>query len=151
MSLLWALRWQLVGRESTGSVLDTDSVTHALVLMCRGGYLPQAFVITLLPFAALLIAGVGDVMWRSRPIRSVPARASSWRRWCAQVASRSGVVVVTAGALVFAVWGAPGWASAMRTAATENPGAYSVQATEWIMRNIPRHTTIAVDDNIWGT
>jgi 4-amino-4-deoxy-L-arabinose transferase-like glycosyltransferase len=186
VSLLWALHWQLSGRESTGSVLDTSSVTHAMVgswldidrwlllggvllipaglavrrlrpfavalglqvaVMCRGGYLPQAFVITLLPFAALLIAGVGEVVWRSRP---VPDRASTWWRWCARVVSRTGVVVVTTGALLFAVWGAPGWASGLRTAATEKPGAYSAQATAWIKQNIPRHTTIAVDDNIWG-
>ena len=185
VSLLWALRWQLVGRQSTGSVLDRSSVTYAMVhswldtdrwlllggallmpaglcirrlrpfavalavqlaLMCRDGYLPQAFVIALLPFAALLIAGVGEVVWTSRLAGTVPARASRWFRWC----DRTGVAAVTAVILVFAVWGVPRWASGLRTAATQKPSEYSVQATEWIERNIPRHTTIAVDDNIWG-
>jgi 4-amino-4-deoxy-L-arabinose transferase-like glycosyltransferase len=189
VSLLWALRWQLVSRQSTGSVLDTGSVTYAMVgswldtdrwlllggalvlpaglcirplrpfavalavqiaLMCRGGYLPQAFVIALLPFSALLIAGVGEVVWTSRLTRTVPARASRWWRWGTRAAGRTGVAVVTAGILVFAVWGAPGWASGLRIAATQKPSTYSLQATEWIKHNIPRHTTIVVDDNVWG-
>jgi hypothetical protein len=189
VSLLWALRWQLFERESTGSVLDTGSVSFALVrswigidrwllvagallvpaglgirrlrpfavalgiqlaLLCRGGYLPQALVITLLPFAAVLIAGVGEVLWKSCLTRLADPRAASWWRWCTFSVQRVGVAAVTVAVLAFGVWGAPGWASALHTAATQNPGAYSTQATRWIKENIPRDTTIVVDDNIWG-
>jgi 4-amino-4-deoxy-L-arabinose transferase-like glycosyltransferase len=179
VSLLWALKWQLFDRQSTGSVLDTGSVTFAtvhswididswlliggalaipvglyirrlrplaaalmiqLAMMCRGGYLPQAYVITLLPFAAMLVAGVGAVLWTSGLIRT--AKTSPTRR--------GGAAIVAAAVLAFIVWGAPGWVSALRTATTSNPSSYSAHATQWIRDNVPKDTTIVVDDNIWG-
>jgi hypothetical protein len=89
-------------------------------------------------------------VWTSRLISVAGPRAASWRGWCALPVRRAGVVVVTAAVLVFGVWGAPGWASALKTAATRNPGVYSTQATQWIKDNVPTDTTIVVDDNIWG-
>lgn len=189
VSLLWALRWQLFGRESTGSVLDPGSVTFALVdwwlgidswmllggallvplglcirrlrpialalglqliLMCRGGYLPQAFVITLLPFAAVLLAGVGEVLWKSRPVGTALVRAGTWWRPGTALVNRTGAVAVAAAVLAFAGWGVPGWAADLRTATTQQPSRYSAQATEWIKANIARDVTLVVDDNIWG-
>ncbi|GAA0794711.1 glycosyltransferase family 39 protein [Spirilliplanes yamanashiensis] len=172
VSLIGALKWQLVDRESSGSLLDPGSVTHALtrswldvdgwlllgalallpaamavrtlrpfglayglqiLLMCRGGYLPQAYVISLLPFAAIIIAGTGAALW-------------SWRPAPRRTAGRAAVLTAL---LVFAVAGAPAWASALHTATTQNPSVYSRQATQWIKDNVPRDATIVVDDNIW--
>src|SRR4051794_23577731 len=94
------------------------------------GYLPQAYVIGLLPFAAIIVAGAG-------------ASLCSWRGRF----SAAGQAAVAVALVVFLSAGAPGWASALHTAATQNPSEYSRQATRWIEQNVPRDATIVVDDN----
>jgi hypothetical protein len=113
------------------------------ILMCRGGYVPQAYVIALLPFAAIIVAGAGAALWswrRGRPAATVLGRA----------ARLTGPALVVAAVLTFGAVGAPAWGSALHTAATQHPSDYSGQATQWIRQNVPRDATIVVDDNIWG-
>ncbi|WP_433617875.1 ArnT family glycosyltransferase [Dactylosporangium sp. CA-139114] len=101
-----------------------------VAMMCRGGYLPFAYVIALLPFAALLIAGAGDELWAWLP---------SWRRYLP--AGAAALVAVT---LVL-----PAWASTMIAQSRTDGSADSRAATRWVVDHVPRDSVVVTDDYIW--
>ncbi|MET7397416.1 glycosyltransferase family 39 protein [Dactylosporangium sp. NPDC005572] len=105
-----------------------------VVMMCRGGYMPFAYVIALLPFAALLIAGTGDVVWR----RALVWRGMPLSRLAAGVA-----------ALVAAVLVVPAWASTMVEQSRVDGSANSRAATRWVVEHVPRDAVVVTDDYIW--
>jgi len=96
-----------------------------VAMMCRGGYLPFAYVIALLPFAALLVAGAGDALWRRR---------------------RLGLAVVAVTLLAFVV---PPWVTTMRAQARVDGSANSRAATRWVVEHVPRDAVVVTDDYIW--
>jgi hypothetical protein len=101
-----------------------------VVMMCRGGYMPFAYVIAMLPFAALLIAGTGDVLQARLPTRlRLPAAA-------------------VAGALA-ALLVLPGWVGTLRHQATLDGSANSRAATRWVVDNVARDAVVVTDDYIW--
>ena len=93
-----------------------------VAMMFRGGYLPFAYVIALLPFAALLIAGV---LSRFRP-------------------AVSGVV-----AAILVVVVLPPWVTTMRAQARVDGSANSRAATRWVIEHVPRDAVVVTDDYIW--
>ncbi len=101
----------------------------------HGGYLPQPFVIGLLPFCALTIAGAADALWNggSRSVRATRLR-------------RMGLVAGAVGLL--AVVG-PRWqqgdAYAMRTNQTRPQYA----AERWIAAHVDRRARLLVDDTYY--
>lgn len=103
-----------------------------VLMMCRGGYMPFAYVIALLPFAALLIAGTGDLLW---------ARRTSWRR--------APVLPLAVAALVAAVLVLPAWVGTLREQARVDGSANSRAATRWVEDNVPRDAVVVTDDYIW--
>lgn len=123
-------------------------------LLLRSGYLPQPYVIALIPLAALLVAGMGEVFIRSRvfaPTKTWPnkffARIGHSLRWGI---ARFGIVAVLVGAAVFGVAGSPTWAQEVTRAANYDPAFYSKQATNWTLVNVDRDAVIITDDNIWA-
>ncbi|GAB3851373.1 hypothetical protein [Dactylosporangium cerinum] len=100
-----------------------------VVMMCRGGYMPFAYVIALLPFAALLIAGAGDVVWSRLPRLRL---------------SFSLVAGVLAALLVL-----PGWVTTLRDQASFDGSANSRAATRWVIDNVGRDAVVVTDDYIW--
>ncbi|GIJ45044.1 hypothetical protein Val02_19300 [Virgisporangium aliadipatigenens] len=103
-----------------------------VVMMCRGGYLPFAYVIALLPFAALLIGGVADALWRVRG-KARPVAAA----------------VLVAALLAFAAVGVPHWVRDLRAQSTVEGDANSRAATRWVLDNVPRDAVVVTDDYIW--
>jgi hypothetical protein len=102
-----------------------------VVMMCRGGYVPFAYVIALLPFAALLIAAAGDVAW---------ARLAS---------SRTRTPVAAVAGVLAAVLILPGWVTTLRDQAKVDGSADSRAATQWIIDNVARDAVVVTDDYIW--
>src|SRR5205823_11747308 len=55
-----------------------------VAVILRPGYLPSMYVIALLPFAALVVAGSLQALWRfatgGHPTRQPPAGQARWRR-----------------------------------------------------------------------
>jgi 4-amino-4-deoxy-L-arabinose transferase-like glycosyltransferase len=96
-----------------------------VVMMCRGGYLPFAYVIAMLPFAALLIAGAADALWR-------------WRRAVLSVAAVAALVLVV-----------PPWVKATHSQSTVDGDANSRAATRWVVDHVPRDAVVVTDDYIW--
>ena len=106
-----------------------------------GGYLPVPYVIMLLPFAALLVAGVSD-----SAVASVRARRAGR---ASTLATRTGAVAwiaVTAVAVVAAV---PLWAGQLRGFVDADLDAPMRDAEQWVEANVPRDSRLLVDDAVW--
>lgn len=124
-------------------------VTAALVIqwlvMVRGGYVPFMHVINLLPWSALLVAGVGSAIAGDRDL--VPTG------WLRARASRGGRVVRLGLAALLAV-GLAGvatvsWAPRLRQMMTVSEAQPLRSATIWLGNNVPRDKVLVVHDSIW--
>lgn len=119
------------------------------LVLVTGGYIPYMQIINLLPFAALLLAGVLS--------RVAPAVAGRVGTWVGQ--RRPGLAIMPPAALatalslaVVAVLAAavgPRWGhrdAAMMGAHEEPP---LKQADRWVARSIPRDRVVVVHDALW--
>jgi 4-amino-4-deoxy-L-arabinose transferase-like glycosyltransferase len=101
----------------------------------RGGYLPQPFVIALLPMCALLIAGVLDAAWqRSRHQDRVP--------WL-------GRAIALAGTLALTVVVLPSWVSSDSYAMRVDQTRQVLAAERWIDAHVNRRARMLVDDTLY--
>ncbi|MBK4347017.1 ArnT family glycosyltransferase [Lacisediminihabitans changchengi] len=111
-------------------------MTLALVaFMFRpGGYLPVPYVIMLLPFGALLIAGVTD-----SAVRAIRRRAAG--RWRA-------IVWATAATLALAV-AVPVWTVQLRGLFLADLDSPMRSAEQWVETNVAHDQRLIVDDSMW--
>ena len=109
----------------------------------KPGYLPEMFVIAILPFAALLVGGSLDALWqlsrervRDGRLRMLPLRA----------ASPIAALALCAGAALLV---APAWAhSIARDDHADHNRGYR-QALRFLISSVPHQSTLIVDDNMW--
>jgi hypothetical protein len=183
VSLWAAIRFQLVTRPSSGSVLtpgsrawntvDTwlrlDSLLLLLgllsvpvsllrrrlrplagglllpvIMMLAGGYLPDAYVVALLPFAALLIAGVIDWSWGHTAADRSGLSADDTTLLVRARRQIVGVLTLCLAALLVSRW-RPGVASLLHG----NRVAPAWAAERWPEANIDRRSRVVVDDSLW--
>ena len=105
-----------------------------LVLVAMGvrpGYLPQPYVIALLPFCALVAAGVANAAWES--VR--------FRRWLRPAVAAAGLLVL--------VTAAPEWRSGAGHAMTQDQTAPVLAAERWVERNVDHRARLLVDDTLY--
>lgn len=110
------------------------------VLVLRGGYIPAPFVIGMLPFAALLVAGALGSIWPYR------ARVAVHRRKLL-MGLRLAVVAIVAAAGIAAA--SPSWAGKAEQATSNAEVVYYQQTVNWVEHDVPKNAVIAVDDNMW--
>jgi len=96
----------------------------------RPGYLPEPYVVMLLPFCALLVAGLLDAALPRD--RRLPATVGSALAAC---------LVVT---LVLTTW-LPG----LQRVSSGDATAQTVAVEEWVGRNVPHGDRVLVDDTLW--
>jgi glycosyltransferase XagB len=176
VSLINYIVIQLFSRQSTGSVLNVHSQSHAIVAawlqldpwllgvalalvpialarrttraialalliqvvtVFRPGYLPNMYVIGMLPFAALMVPGSMEAIWRWAP----------WRRFPVLLWAMRAAVVALACALVLVI--APRWDSGDRTAMTARQDGVDRTAEQWVVDHLPRDKRVIVDDEFW--
>jgi intracellular septation protein A len=100
-----------------------------------GGYLPVPYIIMLIPFAAILVAGVTD-----RAVRG-------WKRSTGRRRVGRATWLVAAGtALVVMV---PLWGAQLRGFLLADLDAPMRQAQQWVEENVQRDSTLVVDDAMW--
>jgi len=105
----------------------------AAVMFRPGGYLPDQYVIVLLPFGALLIAALTD-----RAVQLLRRGGEPWR---------SVVWTVAAGmALIVAV---PVWTVELRQQFVRQPDAPLRAAEQWVDTNLARNQRLLVGDAAW--
>jgi hypothetical protein len=95
------------------------------------------YVIGLLPFAALIVAGAIEALWR---------------RWLALRFSMVAwlvAVVVGVPALALAVQAARSWAQGDQLAMTSRPDAPMRAAERWLVAHVPRDKRLIVTDDYW--
>jgi len=115
-------------------------LTVAFVVVLPG-YLPVSLVVGLLPFGALLIAGVAEHAW-GRSVE-VLGRRQGGRR------IRSLAVGLIAAAPVVVVLAALGWVTDHRPLLGDDPDAALRDADRWIVQNVPTDRRLIVDDALW--
>jgi hypothetical protein len=109
----------------------------ALVALRPAGYLPQMYVVAVLPFAALVIVGLLDVAWTwLMRARALPVRA---------VAGAAMLLALAAAALPLA-----DWRYNYRAAWTADTNDVRAEALEFAETTLPRKSTIVVDNAFWN-
>jgi len=103
--------------------------------MFRGGYLPVPYVIMLLPFAAVVVAGMGQVAVEA--LRSHGALR------------RIGGVVTTVGLIVAVLTAGPLWAAQLRGFLLADLDRPLRDAEAWMTQNAPADSRMLVDDAMW--
>jgi hypothetical protein len=113
-----------------------------LVFMFRpGGYLPVPYIVMLLPFFGLLIAGVTESLLRRWWVLRGTARERTLRRLPTVVWSAATVV-----ALVVA---GPIWFGQLRGFLLADLDAPTQQAEQWVEANVPHDSRLVIDDSMW--
>jgi hypothetical protein len=124
------------------------SLLIGLLLLLRSGYLPYPYIIVLLPFAALTIAG-GLHYLIIEPIRGNTKKASGkgpTEVLIARIGAGIAAVVIVAGSILVV---APAWQSKLSTLMTKDNDASSRQAVKWIDTNISRDKRMVVESALW--
>lgn len=103
--------------------------------MFRGGYLPVPYVIMLLPFAAIVVAGMGQIA-----VESLRSRATL---------RRFGGVALASGLLVALVSAGPLWATQLRGFLLADLDRPLRDAEAWMTQNAPGDARMLVDDAMW--
>ncbi len=124
-----------LARRTTRAVALAYLIQVAMIL--RPGYLPSMYVIGLLPFAALTVAGSGEALWRTW--RLIRPRTSAW------------FVALVIGALAFAVviGVALRWTHSAQVATTAKPDEPARVAERWLVDNVDHQQRLIVDDEFW--
>jgi len=105
-----------------------------LLYLVKGGYVPYAYVTAMLPFAALLVAGVLDWCWHQHGHR---ARRLGLRSLVLAAAALCAAVVL------------PAWGRSMAAQAKVNGFAAQDAAVAWVASHVPSGDVVVCDDYIW--
>jgi glycosyltransferase XagB len=97
------------------------------VMVLRPGYLPNMYVIGLLPFAALIVAGTSEAIWRNARPRAI----------------------VAALALLMLAIVVPRWAHTDHAAMTERLDGPERAAKRWLAADIGHDKRVIVSDEYW--
>lgn len=144
-----------LARRSTRAIALAFLIQVAVIL--RPGYLPNMYVIALLPFAALIVAGTVQSWWRVADgrLRSPPAdRGGSAASGAPAVLLRWGAVATSGVALavvavVVALIVAPRWGRTDHEALTARQDGAQRAAEAWLVANVGREQPIIVTDDFW--
>jgi len=108
-----------------------------LVALRPEGYLPQMYVVAMLPFCALAVIGVLHLGWaRVRRLDNRPLRL---------VASGIALIGLVAAALPFVEWRA-----GYRAAWTEDTNDTHAAAMAYVERQVPRDAVVVSDNSYWN-
>ncbi len=151
-------RWLLVGamlclpfglavRRLRGVALV---VAIQIGILLRGGYVPYPYVIAVLPFAALLVAGISDTLWSSKAwLARRSTQAGSRFRSVARHAWVPAWAALFTAVAVGAFFVAPAWADHLRGEMTVDRDAPMRHAQGWVEANVRRDAVLVVDDALW--
>jgi cellulose synthase/poly-beta-1,6-N-acetylglucosamine synthase-like glycosyltransferase len=135
LGLALALALVALARRTTRAIALAFLIQVATVF--RPGYLPNMYVIGMIPFAALIVPGSIEAAWRWVRMPRFPA--VSW-----------GLRAVLAGlvcALVLVV--APRWTNGDREAMTGRQDGADRAAAQWVAQHVPRDQRVIVGDEFW--
>lgn len=106
-----------------------------LIMLRPGGYLPIPYVIIIFPFAAVLLAALGE-----KAVRGI-RRGGMGRRIIPALA--------IVGSLCVVGYAVPLWGASLTYAAQDDTDKATVDAQQWVIANVPRTYRLIVDDTTW--
>jgi hypothetical protein len=124
-----------LARRGTRAVAVAFGIQALMVF--RPGYLPNMYVIGLLPFAALIVSGGTEALWRRSQLTH-----SYLTRWPLQAAAAA---IAVAALLVMA----PRWASNDAVATTERLDSPPRAAERWLVGHVGHDQRLIVPDDVW--
>jgi hypothetical protein len=124
-----------IARRNTRAISLAFLIQVAMVL--RPGYLPNMYVIGLLPFAALIVAGAGEALWRKS--QGLMSKASAW-------SIRAAVISL---AIALALIVVPRWAHGDKVATTTRLDGPERAAQRWLVDNVSHSQRLIVGDEFW--
>ncbi|BBY28218.1 glycosyltransferase family 39 protein [Mycolicibacterium sediminis] len=140
----------LVGDRRLRPIVLALAIQSAMLL--RQGYLPSMYVVAMLPFCALAVAGLCDRMWTRTadgpatvPLRSDGRRRQRWRP-AAAVAGSLAVVVFWCVAITVA---GSGWSNTLEYQWTVDADASQRQVTAWLRDNVPHDANVVAEGEMW--
>jgi cellulose synthase/poly-beta-1,6-N-acetylglucosamine synthase-like glycosyltransferase len=146
-----------LARRNTRAIGLAFLIQTAMIF--RPGYLPNMYLIGLLPFAALIVAGSAEVCWRvltvAQPRRRLLTGGDSWRVKVSRASNALVPVAVAASAWLLAVLVvvcvvvAPRWWHADRVAATTRQDGPTRAAERWLVQNVGHEKRLIVTDEIY--
>lgn len=125
----------LIFRQSRGIALVP---VLYLIVALRGGYLPGMYIITPLPFFALIVVYLAWRLWHIAGLRSRGTIKWTGRAVVAGLVAASMSVV------------APSWAAGSTRAVSENQNLPYQEALAYVDANLPRDTTVLTGNNSWN-
>jgi hypothetical protein len=137
--------WLLGGALALSSIALARRSTRAVavafliqvVMVLRPGYLPKMYVLGLLPFAALVVAGGSEALWRRSKV--IRPRVFAWPMQAAIAALGVAVVVAVA----------PHWRQVGRAATTARLDGQQRDAQRWLVDNVGHDKRLIVGDEFW--
>jgi cellulose synthase/poly-beta-1,6-N-acetylglucosamine synthase-like glycosyltransferase len=130
-----------------------------VAMVLRPGYLPAMYVIAILPFAALVVAGSIQALWRfaasNLTRRQSRSGKTTWRSTGSRVGFLLRPVAVAASVLVIGttavatVHVAPEWAHTDRAVMTVRLDAPERAAEHWLLSHVGHDQRIIVSDDFW--
>jgi 4-amino-4-deoxy-L-arabinose transferase-like glycosyltransferase len=110
-----------------------------VLLVLRGGYLPYPYIIAVLPFAALVFAGVVQYAL-IHPAKRVTDSLTDG------LPARTAILILPVCMLIVIV---PAWHAKLSTTLSVDQDASSRQAVDWVAQNIPRNNRLVVESGLW--
>jgi 4-amino-4-deoxy-L-arabinose transferase-like glycosyltransferase len=130
----------------------TLALVIQVVMLFRNGFLPYAYVVAMLPFAALLVAGVADHLCKGyAPRRSQypRRRGEKARAWVPTLTRTAGQLLVISAIVASLLVVAPAWSRELHQQMTEDRSQPVKQALAYAVANIPIRSILLTDDNLW--
>jgi hypothetical protein len=123
-----------------------------MIMLLRHGYLPNAFVVGALPFAALIVVGVGaEMTCRLERLRARSAAGRGFGRTLRLLgwALLGGMLLFVGG--MYAYRFTPAWAASDRAFMLSDPAVLSptIQSEKWVNLHVPKNATLLVDGDMW--
>ena len=135
-----------------------------VVQLARGGYLPYPYVIAMIPFAALTVAGCLDWLWtlwwgrrpdlppaggRVQRVLSWPRRPLARVPWPPRPAVLGKQVAVLAAVGWLALTVGHAWSYPLRDLRTNDRDLGKAQALAWLEQHTAAEQYLVVDDSFW--
>lgn len=113
-----------------------------VLMALRPGYLPYPYIISLMPFAGLIVAGVLYTFI----VRPMAEKRKGTRHMFKRESAGVGSVLV---ALAFIYFVVPAWQVGIQKNLQDDTDRSSRQTIAWVVENVPRDKTMVVESGLW--
>ncbi|MDT0262066.1 ArnT family glycosyltransferase [Jatrophihabitans lederbergiae] len=127
------------------------AVLLPVLFALRPGYLPMAYVIGLLPFLALAVGAVFDLLVSAGMPRAAtnPLAATDSGSHRRQLTRAASALLACAAVVAAAGYVAPKWSDADTYVAHQNANDYTLTAENWVSGHLAHRSRIIVDNSVW--